>query len=39
MVPVANVREDVLAHEIWTVPVVALLAVADHLRHHLLDSE
>ena len=39
MVPVALVREGVPAHAIWTVPVVSLLVVADHLRHHLLELE
>ena len=39
MVPVALVREDVLAHAIWTVPVVFLPVVPDHLRHHSLELE
>ena len=34
---VALVHEGVLAHAIWTVPVVSLLVVADHRRHHLLE--
>ena len=28
------VHEGKLAHAIWTVPVVSLLMVADHHRHH-----
>ena len=39
MVPVALLREDVLAHAIWTVPVASSLAVADHRRHHSFELE
>ena len=38
-VPVALVREDVLAHATWTVPVASYLVVADHHRHHSLHLE
>ena len=39
MVHVALVREDMLAHAICTVPVVSRPVVADHNRHHSLESE
>ena len=32
-------HEDMFAHAIWTFPVVSLLVVADHRRHHSLESE
>ena len=39
MVHVALVREDILSHAIWTIPVVSRPVVADHHRHHSLESE
>ena len=39
VVPVALVRENLLAHAIWTVAIVSHAVVPDHHRHHSSGME